>query len=102
VDTTEKDFENLGNYVLEKYMVQILNLLETKEGEVVSSRNLEKAYLVRTEMEKAVKIANNEDAREDAEYKLAVMDLHFEMKERKRNLCWATGKCVYQEEEVKK
>jgi hypothetical protein len=94
-----QEFENEGNFKIEKLMVEILVLTETETGKVVSTANLEKAYQLFEKMEQIAEIENTEDA----EDKVLRTDTYLEEKKRNNDNAWALGlgKIVEQENEKK-
>ena len=94
-----QEFENEGNFKLEKLMVQILILTETETGKVVSTANLEKAYQLFEKMEQIAEMENTSDA----EDKILSTDTYLEQKQRNNDNAWALGlgKIVEQETEKK-
>jgi len=94
-----QEFENEGNFKLEKLMVEILILTETETGKVVSSANLEKAYQLFEKMEQIAEIENTEDAQD----KVLKTDTYLEEKQRNNDNAWALGlgKIVEQENQKK-
>ena len=94
-----QEFENEGNFKLEKLMVQILILTETETGKVVSTANLEKAYQLFEKMEQIAEMENTSDA----EDKILSTDTYLEQKQRNNDNAWALGlgKIVEQENEKK-
>jgi hypothetical protein len=94
-----QEFENEGNFKIEKLMVEILVLTETETGKVVSSANLEKAYQLFEKMEQIAEIENTEEAQD----KVLKTDTYLEDKQRNNDNAWALGlgKIVEQENQKK-